>query len=550
MADTDNKQVAVQTLSEPSEPNPPNLQQAPEATQPVEFPDAEQTPAEPEGPDREQSSTSPAAVQPSSGPETERPEEGNETQKPVSAPDAFANTGESAITPPIALPGPERSPASQDTDGTAAISIVAQSADFQASKQPVAAQSTEQMAASPDTVQSVKAPITEATASGLPDAPPNSEQTDAEPESEQSAEEPTKEAPAKEEIPGEPGTEQSAEDADADKPDLELAARIKKLERRIRRTVTKARRVTQHGSERAKATAGPALSRTAAGLRKGGERGGLALGALYRERLKPYLADLRKNLASRLTSQALARDYRRLLLFAHRHGPDRAIEQQCFVPTSEHIPLSIVRVPHQLRRSGHDYRPSPRLVFKWAMEMLPDPVERHEFIDYGAGRGRVLLMASNYPFEKITGAEIAEELANDCRLNIAQYPRSLMKCRDVNCEHLSALRLPIPEERTVFYFNNPFARSMLERVITQIVKSYKNEPRPLFVICVDMDADDLMEDTGVFIPIPAPMAQRLKIGTLSPYSITVYRTIYQAPSEDEDDDRDDEDDAEDAERNT
>ena len=219
---------------------------------------------------------------------------------------------------------------------------------------------------------------------------------------------------------------------------------------------------------------------------------------------------------------------------AHRYGPDRTVEQLCFVPTAEHIPLSIVRVPHQLRRTGHDYRPTPRLVFKWAMDLLPGSVERHEFVDYGAGRGRVLLLASHFPFEKVTGAEIAEELANDCRLNIAQYPRSLMKCRDVECEHMSALRLPVPEGETVFYFNNPFDRSMLERVIAQIVRSYKQEPRTLYVICVDIDADDLFADTGVFERMPEPARQRLKIRAFSPYAIAVYRTIYQAPPQDDD----------------
>ncbi len=323
------------------------------------------------------------------------------------------------------------------------------------------------------------------------------------------------------------------EQSDKEQSDKELAARLKRLERQLRRTVTKTRQVTQRGGARAKATAGPALSKTAAGLRKGSERGGLALGTFYRTRVKPFLSRAAATAASRLNRTALARDYRRFLLLAHRYGPDRTVEQLCFVPTAEHIPLSIVRVPHQLRRSGHDYRPTPRLVFEWAMDLLPGPVERHTFIDYGAGRGRVLLMASHFPFEKVTGAEIAEELANDCRLNIAQYPRSLMKCRDVECEHTSALRLPIPEGDIVFYLNNPFDRSMLERVIAQVVRSYKQDPRALYVVCVDIDADDLFTDTGVFVRIPPSMRQRLRIRAFSPYAIAVYRTIYQSPPEDD-----------------
>ncbi len=329
----------------------------------------------------------------------------------------------------------------------------------------------------------------------------------------------------------EPALPQAPEVPEIDESNKELATRIKELERQIRRTATKARRATQRSSERAKATAGPALTKTAAGLRKGSHHGGMALGTLYRERLRPFLGDLRTALVNFLKPQSLASDYRKILLFFHRIGPDRAIERLCFVPTAKHVPLSIVRVPHQLRRSGHDYRPTPRLVFKWAMEMLPEPVRRYEFVDFGAGRGRVLLMASHYPFEKITGAEIAEELTSDCLLNVAQYPRSLMNCRDINCEHLSALRLPIPEEETVFFLNNPFNRSMLERVIDQIVRSYKQTPRRLYVICIDIEVDDLFEETGVFVPVPMSWQQRAKIAAFSPYSIALYSTIYQPPNE-------------------
>lgn len=505
MADTDNKDVGVQTLSVPK---PPQAPKAAESAKPPQAPD-----------------TAPPADAPSPG-EPPLPASGTEAPvvpapaQPVDAPapaqqaDAPALPAETAQPDiPTAAPETEKTISSPESPPVTAAPVL---------RKLGALQSTQQADEAPKAAQSSDAPTTEQPAVEQPAPAPDTKHLADTPETEQPAE-----------TPKEPETEEP----ESEEPDKDLAARLKNMERQIRRTVTKARRVTQHGSERAKATAGPALSKTAAELRKGGKRGGLALGSFYRERLKPYLAQRRANLAARLTSQALTRDYRRLLLRMHRYGPDRSIEQHCFVSTAEHIPLSIVRVPHQLRRSGHDYRPTPRLVFQWAMELLPDPVERHEFIDYGAGRGRVLLMASNHPFEKITGAEIAEELANDCRLNIAQYPRSLMKCRDVNCEHLSALRLPVPDQETVFFFNNPFAKSMFERVITQIVRSYKQEPRPLFVICVDINADEIMEDTGVFTRIQPSMAQKLKIKTFSPYSISVYRTIYEAPTDDDGDER-------------
>ena len=305
-----------------------------------------------------------------------------------------------------------------------------------------------------------------------------------------------------------------------------LKERFKTLQGAGQSALVTTRRKLLSTREKVRANAAPALKKTTAGLHSQGQRGGKALGSFYANRFQPRLRRIRSWLAKRLHPGSLVRDYRAILLIIHRMGPDRSIERLCFVPTSKHIPLSILRVPHQLRRSGHDYRPTPRLVFKWAMEALPEPIERYEFVDYGAGRGRVLLMATHFPFEKITGAEIAEELYNDCLLNIAQYPRSLMKCRDVGCEHLSALRLPVPEQETVFYLNNPFNSAMLERVIAQIARSYRQNPRRFYVICVDIAEREIFMDTGIFEEVTAGWRQKLKTGFFSPYSIALYRTIH------------------------
>lgn len=298
------------------------------------------------------------------------------------------------------------------------------------------------------------------------------------------------------------------------------------LTQSLRQTLIKSRASTNQFRKRTRAAAGPALSNTATALRRGTEKATARLKSFVTNSVRPKLRHTGAWVAGHLNPRTLLVDYRRLLTLIHRWGPDRKVERLCFVPTSKHVPLSIVRVPHRLRETGHDYRPSPKRVFEWAMELIPEPVKRFEFVDYGAGRGRVLLLASHHPFERITGAEIAEELHRDCLLNIAQYPRSLMKCRELDCEHLSALRLDVPASDTVFYLNNPFDRSMLERVVDRVVRSYKQEPRRFYVIAVDIQDDDVFEDTGIFEKVHAPWQLRTKIALFSPYTIQVYRTVH------------------------
>lgn len=294
----------------------------------------------------------------------------------------------------------------------------------------------------------------------------------------------------------------------------------------VGRAIEKGRNSIVRIQQKSRSAAAPAVKKAKITLSFGAARGSAGMRAFYAERMRPSMNQAARWLGRRLNPLSLRRDYARALLLVYRFGSDRKIERYMFVPTAPTVPLAHVRVPHQLRRSGHDYRPTPWHVFHWAMSLIPPPLNRFAFVDYGAGRGRVLLMASHFDFDKIIGAEVAAELHQDCLLNIAQYSRSFMKCRDVTCEHLSALRLDIPDQETVFFFHNPFDATMMERVVDQIVRAYKQEPRRFYVVCIDMDTDELMEDTGIFEKIPASWKLRLKLAAASPYSIRVYRTVH------------------------
>src|SRR6202453_3410424 len=54
-------------------------------------------------------------------------------------------------------------------------------------------------------------------------------------------------------------------------------------------------------------------------------------------------------------------------------------------------------------------------------ERLQLDFERFTFVDAGSGKGRALLLASDYPFREIIGVELSPELERIARSNIARY---------------------------------------------------------------------------------------------------------------------------------
>ena len=117
-------------------------------------------------------------------------------------------------------------------------------------------------------------------------------------------------------------------------------------------------------------------------------------------------------------------------------------------------------------------------MFKWALAAVAEEdIGRMSFVDYGAGKGRVMLLAAQHPFTAVGGIEFAEELHDNATMNIAQFPRSRMKCRNVECVLDDAVDITPLDGEAVHYFFNPFAPEIFAEVLKGIVASYHARPR-------------------------------------------------------------------------
>ena len=138
----------------------------------------------------------------------------------------------------------------------------------------------------------------------------------------------------------------------------------------------------------------------------------------------------------------------------------------------------------------------------------------------------MLLLASQHPFAAIGGIEFAEELHDAAIMNIAQFPRSRMKCRNVECVLDDASQVGPPDGEAVHYFFNPFAREVFAEVLNNIVVSYRKRPRRIYLILVDQpDVADLIDHSGVFQRHELPLVERYKVKLFSPYEVALYRSL-------------------------
>lgn len=126
--------------------------------------------------------------------------------------------------------------------------------------------------------------------------------------------------------------------------------------------------------------------------------------------------------------------------------------------------------------------PTDHRSFKIIMQHLKVRPRQDTFVDYGCGRGRVLAMASAYPFRRIIGIEYQEELSSNARENVKRINRRLMQCDDISVITGDAGAFEVPADVTVAYFFDPFGEDVFRRVVEQIHRSVCATPRKLTII--------------------------------------------------------------------
>src|SRR5580692_1239805 len=78
------------------------------------------------------------------------------------------------------------------------------------------------------------------------------------------------------------------------------------------------------------------------------------------------------------------------------------------------------------------------------------------FVDLGSGKGRTLLMASDYPFRRIVGVELLPALDQITQENLSHYKSESQQCFALESICADATEFPLPEEPLVLYLFNPF----------------------------------------------------------------------------------------------
>jgi SAM-dependent methyltransferase len=178
----------------------------------------------------------------------------------------------------------------------------------------------------------------------------------------------------------------------------------------------------------------------------------------------------------------------KLDLIAHRWGLDRFLFR-----IWRYSPGGLVRLyrhhafdrRYSVNTRGYGdlrYEPTPEETFREMIARLPFDPRDFVFVDLGSGKGKVLMLAAHYPFHRVVGVELWEDLHRIALANLERFGRDRCCKAETVAVRMDAGDFAMPEHPLVLYFFNPFPEEVVRRVLDNLERSLAEAPRRAYVL--------------------------------------------------------------------
>jgi hypothetical protein len=139
------------------------------------------------------------------------------------------------------------------------------------------------------------------------------------------------------------------------------------------------------------------------------------------------------------------------------------------------------------------------LIGAWRASGPPHSIEEYTFIDVGAGKGRGLLVASEYSFRKVIGIELNAEMAAIARQNVERWTRAhsedptAARLAPIELFEQDALDFDLPQTPTLLFLFHPFEAPVLKQLLRRIETQFARRPGTLDLLYVNAECADVID---------------------------------------------------------
>jgi SAM-dependent methyltransferase len=159
------------------------------------------------------------------------------------------------------------------------------------------------------------------------------------------------------------------------------------------------------------------------------------------------------------------------------------------------------------------------MIVRWRRLKPAAPIDEFTFVDLGAGMGRALLLAAEFPFRAVVGVELNPTLARIGRRNMAVWRKAgralapmRMVCRD-------AAEFALPAGPCVVFLFNPFGAPVFRRILKSWNTGLADREQKLDILYVNNEQERVLRVQPGFARLFAGEVRRSRADAIADHRI-------------------------------
>jgi len=159
------------------------------------------------------------------------------------------------------------------------------------------------------------------------------------------------------------------------------------------------------------------------------------------------------------------------------------------------------------------------LMARWRRSRPMASIDEFTLIDVGAGMGRAVLLAAEFPFRAVIGVELNPTLARIARKNAALWRAAGRALAPMRIVCRDALEYEFPPGPCVVFLFNPFHAPVMRRLLTHCAASFAGRAGQLDLIYVNNEQESVIERQAGFTRLFQGQVSRSKADAIADHRI-------------------------------
>jgi SAM-dependent methyltransferase len=134
-----------------------------------------------------------------------------------------------------------------------------------------------------------------------------------------------------------------------------------------------------------------------------------------------------------------------------------------------------------------------RVMEDWIADSGHAAITQYNFVDLGCGKGRAVMLASEFQFRQAIGVELNASLAKTAEANLTVWTGAGRAACPVQILCQDATEFSFPEGPCLLYLFNPFAAPVVKRLIERLESEFADRPGLLDVIYFNPEAGEVFD---------------------------------------------------------